>query len=218
THNPLNWFGGKGRGGKSESGGRGKKPKKSKRRPENLEPPPVTPEQAGGKGKKSEQGGQDEGQKPNGQQADQESRGAEQEQQANRGQQGNRPESGRTTGGNAGMGRIHEIAQELAEAIRRHPLENDRDMQTLLKDLGQAGPLIADAKTSLAGRVGDEFPAHAQVTEALESSSRHERTSARAAEGLHDLYKRKHNADHQRFEQPRTQEQKLDYEKNKDSY
>src|SRR5690606_13486820 len=73
-----------------------------------------------------------------------------------------RRSSGQYTGGDAGMGRIHEAAQELAEAIRRHPLENTKDMETFLEDLGLAGNLIAEAETAAAGRVHEEFPADAQ--------------------------------------------------------
>lgn len=114
------------------------------------------------------------------------------------------------------MGRIHEAAQELAEAIRRHPLENTKDMETFLEDLGLAGNLIAEAETAAAGRVHEEFPADAQVRESLELTARQKRTAARAAEGLRDLYRRQHNRDYERFENPRNREEKLDYRNNRD--
>src|SRR5690606_37817076 len=120
------------------------------------------------------------------------------------------------TGGDADMGRIHEAAQELAEAIRRHPLENTKDLETFLEDLGLAGNLIAEAETAAASRVHEESPADAQVRESLELTARQKRTAARAAEGLRDLYRRKHNRDYERFEKPRSREEKLDYRNNRD--
>jgi hypothetical protein len=109
------------------------------------------------------------------------------------------------------MGRIAESADAYAEAMKNQPLENANDMETALADLALAEEKLAVAKSVLAQRINEEFPADPAVAEAVAESGRNQKATASGMAGLKALFKRRHQQDYERFEKPRTQEHKLDY-------
>lgn len=114
------------------------------------------------------------------------------------------------------MGRIAEAGDSYVEAVRNHPLENVSDMETALQDLAIAEERHAQAKAILTQRIREEFPADGAVAEAIGESGQQQRVTASNISGFRSLFRRKHAQDYERLERPRTQEQKLDYQQNRD--
>lgn len=114
------------------------------------------------------------------------------------------------------MGKIRDAAEQWAEAVKGHPLENARDMEHFLDDLAEAKKVIADAEKAAGTRSQEEFPADAAVGEALAEQSRKSQSEAAFMSNFKGIFRKRHQQDYERFEAPRTQERKMDYRAQQD--
>jgi hypothetical protein len=121
-----------------------------------------------------------------------------------------------TAGGNSMANDLTQLAEQYHQAVSKMSLESLKEIHGRIEDLAGAEALFAQARGVIAKRLGEETPVDGAITEQIAKQSNVGRQTAAVFASTAGAMKKRHAADWERFDTPRTEEHKADYRANKD--
>ena len=112
------------------------------------------------------------------------------------------------------MGAIADSADSLTAAVGKADLSSARNLESVFADLKAFDEQVANAKRALASRITDEFPADPGVAEMVHRQAAQQSKFASSNDEVRNQFRRAHQHEWERLENPRTNEEAWDHLKN----
>jgi len=119
-----------------------------------------------------------------------------------------------TTGGKTPMGAISDAADALMAAITKADITSARNLEAVLKELTVFDTGVAQVKQRFANRISDEFPADPGISDMVHRQSAQHSKFATDGREVQNALRKHHQHEWERLDNPRTNENAWDHDRN----